>query len=321
MLGPVAPPAAPSQPNVLEHRMSRPDDHELTVAYVIGSGRSGSTLLDMMLGAHPAAVSLGQADSLRVLVERGEPCTCGEAFEQCPVWCDAVAGHRAPPGIDEGRDVHKTLTALLALVRRGEAGGSVADADRWWNEMALVAGRADARVVVDSSKTVIRALRLDGGGDVRWLHLVRDPRAQVHSRRRAGARQDSADPGEGRLSLVVSWVLQNGLAHLHGLRRGPDHYFVLTYERLVTEPERVSRALARFLGLDPEPSLLPPFDPARYHLVGGNRARFGISELRLDDAWRHEMPARDRRIVSLAAGWLRALLERRARRDLGRLAS
>ena len=66
------------------------------VVYVVGKGRSGSTLLDDLLGTVPGVASLGE---LRLLWSRGFVegylCACGRPVagppdERCPVWADAV---------------------------------------------------------------------------------------------------------------------------------------------------------------------------------------------------------------------------------------
>jgi hypothetical protein len=59
------------------------------VAYIAGAGRSGSTLLAMLLGALPGCVSIGE---LRHMWRRGiqlnQRCGCGEPFWDCPFWSD-----------------------------------------------------------------------------------------------------------------------------------------------------------------------------------------------------------------------------------------
>ena len=57
------------------------------VMYVASWSRSGSTLLDLMLGQIPGFVSVGE---LRFLWERGvregQLCGCGAPVPKCPFW-------------------------------------------------------------------------------------------------------------------------------------------------------------------------------------------------------------------------------------------
>jgi hypothetical protein len=64
-------------------------DRDFAVAFVGGSGRSGSTILDMMLGGHQDALSLGQIDQLRQWAETANVCTRGRALSECPLWSRA----------------------------------------------------------------------------------------------------------------------------------------------------------------------------------------------------------------------------------------
>ena len=55
--------------------------------YVGGIGRSGSTLIERLIGQVPGACPVGE---LLYLYERGiaegERCGCGQPFHQCPFW-------------------------------------------------------------------------------------------------------------------------------------------------------------------------------------------------------------------------------------------
>ena len=61
------------------------------VLYIAGSGRSGSTILDNILGELDGFVSAGE---VRFLWERGmrddRTCACGEPFSSCPFWGDVL---------------------------------------------------------------------------------------------------------------------------------------------------------------------------------------------------------------------------------------
>ena len=59
----------------------------ITVVYLSGFGRSGSTLVERMLGAAPGWVNVGElVDLARSVARADELCGCGEPFSRCPVW-------------------------------------------------------------------------------------------------------------------------------------------------------------------------------------------------------------------------------------------
>ena len=77
----------------------------VTVLYVGGLGRSGSTLVERLAGQLPGACAVGE---LVHLWQRGvtedERCGCGAPFGQCPFW-QQVGKRRSAAGtqVDAGR--------------------------------------------------------------------------------------------------------------------------------------------------------------------------------------------------------------------------
>ena len=58
-----------------------------TVIYIARSGRSGSTLLEQVLGELPGVVNVGELIELfSWTAPHGQRCGCGRAFADCPFW-------------------------------------------------------------------------------------------------------------------------------------------------------------------------------------------------------------------------------------------
>jgi hypothetical protein len=95
-----------------------------------------------------------------------------------------------------------------------------------------------------------------------------------------------------------------------GLTVFRGRYDVVTYERLVSNPEATLSRLARSLTIEFEAGMLPPLARADFHLIGGNSSRLAFSKLRYDDKWRRKLRRREQFLISLAAGWLYGLLAR-----------
>jgi len=65
---------------------AEPADPSPPVVYVAGSGRSGSTILERVLGQMPGFVNVGELIDLYRRPPEGERCGCGLAFTACPFW-------------------------------------------------------------------------------------------------------------------------------------------------------------------------------------------------------------------------------------------
>ncbi|MEO8477660.1 MAG: sulfotransferase [Actinomycetota bacterium] len=285
--------------------------------YIGGLGRSGSTLVDRILGQAPGTCSVGEFVFLwdRGLM-RDERCGCGEAFRRCGFWeevgrravggwdaLDAAATLRLQRSVDRNRYLPLMLAPWLApaYARRLRA-----YADLLGRVYEAVAHTAGASMIVDSSKQVSTAavLRHVPGIDVRLLQLVRDPRAVAFSWGKTVARPDAPDSFMARTGPVrtaVRWLATNAAFAI--LRLAPGSLRpAARYEDVVRTPGPWAH---RILVQTGAASTAPIFADERTALLGidhsisGNPMRFrtGPVEIVADDAWRSQMPRRDRVIV------------------------
>jgi hypothetical protein len=167
------------------------------------------------------------------------------------------------------------------------------------------------RLIVDSSKDPVYAFLLAtvADFDLHVVHLIRDSRAVAHSWARRVVRPEVTDRiaymGRfGPAATAQRWNVKNALAEL--LKNQSASYTRIRYEDLVVNP--VS-SISHILGCIGESGVkvsafakgkhdlkAPPF----YHTVAGNPIRFeqGALPIRLDDAWRTQLPRSSRRVVT-----------------------
>lgn len=277
--------------------------------FIGGTGRTGSTLIDRILGSCPGWLSGGElAFFWRCGLRDGGLCSCGEPIAACPLWSKALAQARSDGPIDPLRmielrhrfwSMHLPLLLVPGLGRRRlqlleEYPDNV---ERLYRAALAMTG---SRVLVDSSKDTHYSwiLRERTDLDVYYLHLVRDPRAIGHSWRRRrrqhgfNGRDDMERRGVAKTTLyfTVSDVAAEAL-----WRRRPDRYRLLRYEDFVADPAGVLAQIAEFVGepLDLRNVLTDrTFEPRAGHTTWGNPNRFDqrTTVIRPDDAWRAEQP-------------------------------
>lgn len=296
-------------------------DAPVRVLYLAGSGRSGTTIVNNILGQLDGAFAAGE---LRYLWQRGvvenRLCGCGEPFGHCPVWTGVMAdayGADQPDGDGVARRLFSRLRMLALpkmLARRTFGRPAVPSHDDDQTIEALyraIAQRTGASVIVDSSKLPPYGLLLEGlpGIEVYVLHVVRDPRATAFSWLRTKQTNDGLGDHDVMQRQPVwrstfLWLVWNTTTALFLRRRW--RYVRVRYEDFVRAPEPAMRRVAEMVGLDPE--TLPFASPtsvqlAPTHTVAGNPARHssGVVELRPDVEWARSMPARDRALVSALA--------------------
>jgi len=147
----------------------------------------------------------------------------------------------------------------------------------------ILSGESGPKVIVDTSKIPIRMklLYMHHPDKVRIVYLVRDGRAVFASIKRYAL----AAP-EVRLRR---WVRVHDQCRLL-LRSVPDeHWKMIRYEDLCTDPTGTMKALTEFLDLDYDPAMLRFAEPV-HHDVGGSPSKFlSSSEIRSDERWRNEL--------------------------------
>lgn len=291
------------------------------VVYIGGWGRSGSTLLAVMLAQVPGVVSPGE---LRFIWDRGvlrnELCGCGSPFSSCSFW--KAVGAEAYGSWSQGRaremlrleDELQRLRSVPALWSDScwrKVAGRYAEyheqLSALYEALRVVAG---ASVVVDSTKDVPYAYVLSRAPriDMRVLHLVRDSRAVAYSWTRNVKRPEvlTTESFMDRYHPARSayrWAMSNALFAAFGRNGLP--YRRIRYETLVTDPLKALADTLELAGLDPVHATRLFDDQGRVqleatHTVSGNPVRFatGRLELALDDEWRRAMPRWEKSVVT-----------------------
>lgn len=201
------------------------------VVFTGTAGHSGSTLLGLMLGAHPSIFHAGEADTTQYFGDQSVPLkkrVCRVCGPGCVVWGDLR--------VEPGQDLYEVLSR-----------------------------RTGRPIVFDSTKGVgwikfqVAALR-----GVVQLHLIvfsRDGRAVVNSNLRKY-------PGTSAHDHATAWVERMRAVEELALH-WPGSVYRLRYEELALWPVPTLRALADFLGIAFDPTMPNPWD-SEQHLLGGN---------------------------------------------------
>lgn len=252
------------------------------VVYIAGYGRSGSTLLDMILGSHEDIIGTGELTFLFNEVLAGRPCACSQALVDCPLW-GPVLERVAKRGFTwyEAAAVTRSRDGVL---------GRRADPARYgvlWTELITALREESGKsVVVDSSKSARRTVRrtrmlhAHTPNSLRTIHLVRDPADVMQSVQRGyNTSLEAGVEGNTRLGVLRSllgWVVANTLVE-YVRRRSGAPFLLVRYEDLVADPSATLRIIGAFIDRDLSAVASQVTDgeiPAG-HGVGGNRMRRG----------------------------------------------
>jgi len=309
------------------------------VLFVGGLGRSGSTLVELLLAQSPDVCAIGEVVHLW---ERGlrydELCGCGERFSGCAFWQQVgktAFGGWSTVDVDEVVALKAAVDRtryIPRLARRRLPAGLLEAVRRYADYYARIyraaAEVSGAEVVIDSSKHASLAfvLRWAPDIDLRVLHMIRDSRAVAYSWGRQIRRPEVVDseaymPTFSPVRVSALWTAQNAAFDLLARREAVTR---LRYEDFAADPRVVLRRVRDWAGLPDRPEALrvlddPPVVPQPAHTVAGNPLRFSAGPLRVraDEKWRSALPGRSRMVVgtlTLPLRWRYGYLGRSGRK-------
>lgn len=289
----------------------------MKVLYVLGRGRSGSTIFGNVLGELDGFFCGGEIRFLwDPVVVRSSVCGCGSIIYECPTWSQVLARVRDVDLDQVVRWQHEIVrehnTVKLLRHRAGRSWraleGYAGVMRRLYGALAEVTG---AKVIVDTSKRPSYAAFLAtlDNFDPYYVHLVREPHASAHSwraRKYASARGDGEVTRRSALGATIRWDLLNLGSEAVLRRAGAERALRMRYEDFVAAPRATVDATRDLVG---EPEGHSPFVDDHTvtlgvnHSIAGNPSRFSTGTLVLEDRseWRHAQSRVDRWVTTMVA--------------------
>ena len=238
------------------------------IVAISGSGRTGSTLLSLLLSQHRAIFNLGQLRDLWGAWAVDAPCTCGHRLSACPVYSvviPEVFGARPDEGLQEARRSMKAFFRDAARLRDWSDAAAIERLaarhrtflDRLGAVLDALQRVSGAAEFIDASKSpeMALALALTEGTDLRVLNLVRDPRAiAVSWHKRRGevlAGWEFSRVWAKRQQALVRWSRSLG-----------ERFIEVRYEDFAADARAAVERVQAWAGLDPTPGIFAAADRA-----------------------------------------------------------
>ncbi len=272
--------------------------------FITGSGHSGSTLVDLILGAHSKIFSIGEIKQWERYIHENKYCSCEREVVNCPFWKairerllvnNGIDIFTAPEKfrffIDSEHNSSSKLRywSLIAAAACSTASINLTSVYKQEQQIAthiytlynLVSNTSGKPIVVDSSKSplLMKLLWLKKPKDFKAIYLVRDGRAVLNSNLRKNKKL---------LFAVKGWIKGNRLVTFLSRTMG-SNILLVRYEDICRNPEKEIKRICLFIGIDFEPDMLM-FTAREIHNIDGNRMRFSKDNtIRLDEKWRREL--------------------------------
>ncbi len=228
----------------------------LKLIYIVGHERSGSTLLDILLGSHPEIVSVGELCTFyRYGDIKEKRCSCGEKVVDCSFWNDVKKNFIKRMGKDDfvkqikSQDYlekkHNVPRLFLSLLLGKKLKQYLNIVSSLYESIAAVSGE---QIIVDSSKSRLRAYWMSGLSrrkkvDIYIIHLIRDGRGVIWSHkklyknlRKKGINKLGFIVKESTWFVTLRWLRVNILSKSTSRKYKSDRAIYMRYEDLVQNP-------------------------------------------------------------------------------------
>ena len=230
----------------------------------MGIGRSGSTLLDLMLSSNKSCFSLGEISKFSEIYWRDK--SFKQACLNSSFWEDNFNSEELEM-LAKGLSNHRLNRFIpLELERRfRESRGQ----DRVLNPYSLIFSKLEENVLIDSSKYVnwiakkLRAREFKQGLiDAYILHMIRDGRAVINSYLR----------NYPEISIKKAsrfWVKQLKASKRFYQKFPLDRKMTVRYEELATEPEAILKNVCELLDIKYAPEMIEYWKFEHHGIAGG----------------------------------------------------
>lgn len=294
-------------------------DKKIEVLYISGCDRSGSTVLDRVLGQIEGFFGCGE---IWHFFGRGmtnnELCGCGKPFRKCELWMDVAKRYENDAHAQKPEDIER-LQRIFVRTRYLPMLISSGGPSRFQRQLDILRAHlgslylavsevTGAHVIVDSSKNPVYAHVLGGvdGIGLSVVHLVRDGRGVAYSWSKKRQRPEVLGQVEymdrhGPVRSSAYWVAAQLGSETLKLRYP---YMRIRYEDFIREPKHTTKSLLEFLGhpdlaLNGLKHIKEEAVPLGVqHTISGNPMRMEQKiTLRMDCEWLGQMKKSDKWLV------------------------
>lgn len=263
----------------------------MDIIYLMGAGRSGTTLLATVLGGTKHIITIGEMHQFLEHFLEQKPCSCGEEITNCEFWSPVINDLTSKYTPEElykineyNENVESHINILKSLFYKNK---SYLEYQTWLYDN--IQRHHPSQYVLDSSKYVSRALQLRRmtTHNVKLIYITRDVRGVIHS---FGKRvQTSKSP----FSALIYYAFINKASLFVSLFLKKDCIKRIAYEDFIKDSKTVLNDIGSFLNinLDAVNTKLTHGESFQVpHIIGGNRlVKEKAITLKKDIAWKKDI--------------------------------
>lgn len=294
--------------------------------YIAGGGHSGSTLLDLILGASSNGFGMGevcfynsyryQLDDPKLYAIKSNKCSCGNDFDNCSFWNEVH--QESGKNLDISRrysiiDSFKTVWNIICPVKFVRFDMKNPDDHLFFDSVLKVLNGNKPKFLIDSSKDPRRLLMLEsllGKKKLKVIFLVRDIRGYVNSYSNPNKWRviDAGLKPQNFLRVAFRWAIVNIFLVIY-LKLQKIDYLKISYDKFCQNPDEQLLKIKKKWSLNIPINYLEAVKKKEYHNIHGNLMKFSnINKIKWDRSWAEQLPTWKKSTVDILFGWLNRIL-------------
>lgn len=291
-----------------------------TIVYIAGAGRSGSTILDLILSEGKGIISLGEFRQFwKTFIKKRALCSCNKSYCNCELWRYIIKDifgkyEFNETEIDYYYNIQKIIerTPILNSIKQKKYFKTFhREIQEYIEFMREIYDKVFIHtrnpIIIDSSKLphyllILKKLPFE----IKLIHLIRDPRGVAYSWTKSKFDFSINDYMKRHHPFTSSrmWIFYN-LA-IERLKSYFDNRTLLKYEDFCLNPKQAIQKIYKDLNLPyfNMPNIannkIVVFQKEK-HLIGGNPVRFSLNEILIneDREWIYNLSIKHKILVTI----------------------
>lgn len=242
---------------------------KISLIYLLGAGRSGTTLLSTLLNNHSNIKTIGEMHQFYEHIQLHKNCSCGLKLEECSNWKNIIESleikkeeiHKIVEYLDQ-KESHSNILKLI--FKKSPNKKYLSYQDKYFEPIIQ---ESKKEWLLDSSKYIARYLLLKKSKKIRikGIYAVRDVRGVVNSFGKKVQTQKSP------LSAIAYYLTINFFGQLIcWMDKG---VIKIRYEDLTKNPEEVLSKIYNHIFDQDQNMISLPNKFEMPHIIGGNRMK------------------------------------------------
>jgi hypothetical protein len=261
-------------------------NNKIKLIYISDIGRSGSTLLDLLISTSNNVFSVGGMYGFNEMKNENACCSCGKKFNECSFWSNFKTKKYNVINRYNFNDYFSTMLFLCNPFSKQQKFRVKSDNFELFSDIKKM--NSGEMYILDSSKDLVRLIELsqDERFDIYNISVFRDGRAVANS-----FNSKTQSQGKNYYLSLLKWIFVN-IVLIKFQKKSDIKTLNISYNKLCKNPPHQFKKIEKFTGIQIPSNYIEIAKTMDYHNIGGNRLRLkenraNLEAIKIDNKWQY----------------------------------